>query len=229
MIANCPCDNCGENIEFATEEFLSGSSVTCPHCGKETFLSVSPKPKSSAVSPPKLPPPKANAPPPPIAQPQMQKSSGGINRTRVKILLGLGIGGAVFFLAAMIPDLQPSAQEKDYQQQLYDCSGKMAAPLQIWTNNQAASEQIEQYRKAGDFAAADAAYQGYTASFDAAQDTLKKTTDIELEFKALKEKQAEFENTRHAGMVFKLFLAGGCAVFAFPWLLYLFLVPKKKS
>lgn len=192
-------------------------------------MSVSPKPKSSASSPTKLPPLKTNIPPPPIAQPQIQKSSGGISRTRVKTLLGLGIGGAVFFLAAMIPDLQPSVQEKDYQQRLYDCSGKMAAPLQIWTNNQAASEQIERYRKAGDFAASDAAYQRYTSSFDAAQDALKKMTDIEFEFKALKEKQAEFENARHAGMVFKLFLAGGCAVFAFPWLLYLFLVPKKKS
>jgi predicted nucleic acid-binding Zn-ribbon protein len=229
MIAKCPCDHCGENIEFATQEFLSGSSIACPHCGKETFLSVSSKPKSPAGLPPKLPPPKVNIPPPPIAPSQIQKSSGGISRARVKILLGLGIGGAVFFLVTMIPDFQPSAQENEYQKQLDDCSGKMAAPLQIWTNNQAASEQIEQYRKAGDFAASDAAYQRYTSSFDAAQDALKKMTDIEFEFKALKEKQAELKNARQAGMVFKLFLAGGCAVFAFPWLLYLFLVPKKKS
>ena len=40
MIAKCPCERCGKNIEFATEEFLSGSSIVCPHCGKETFLSV---------------------------------------------------------------------------------------------------------------------------------------------------------------------------------------------
>jgi hypothetical protein len=41
MIAKCPCEHCGVNIEFATEEFLSGSSVTCPKCGQETPLSVS--------------------------------------------------------------------------------------------------------------------------------------------------------------------------------------------
>ena len=40
MIAKCPCEHCGVNIEFATEEFLSGSSVPCPTCGKETTLST---------------------------------------------------------------------------------------------------------------------------------------------------------------------------------------------
>ncbi len=45
MIAKCPCEHCGGNIEFATEEFLSGSDVTCPHCGKETPLYVSPQAK----------------------------------------------------------------------------------------------------------------------------------------------------------------------------------------
>jgi DNA-directed RNA polymerase subunit RPC12/RpoP len=64
MIAKCPCDHCGKNIEFATEEFLSGSSVACPHCGKETFLSVSPKSKPAVSSLSKLPPPKPTAPPP---------------------------------------------------------------------------------------------------------------------------------------------------------------------
>ncbi len=157
----------------------------------------------------------------------MAQEQKNMNRNRVKILMWFGVGGAVLLLTAIIPDIQPSAQEKDYQQRLYDCSGKMAAPLQMWTNNQAASEQIERYRKAGDFAAADAAYQRYTSSFDAAQAALSKMTDIEFEFKTLKEKQAEFKNARHAEMVFKLFLAGGCAVFAFPWMLYLFLVPKK--
>jgi len=36
------------NIEFATEEFLSGSSVICPQCGKEKtpILSVRSKPAS---------------------------------------------------------------------------------------------------------------------------------------------------------------------------------------
>ena len=59
MIAKCPCEHCGVNIEFATEEFLSGSSVPCPTCGKETLLSVShqakpaPKPAAPVVAPPK--------------------------------------------------------------------------------------------------------------------------------------------------------------------------------
>jgi hypothetical protein len=152
-----------------------------------------------------------------------------MNRNRVKLLAWLGICGAVFFLLATIPDLQPTAQEKDYQKRLHDCSGKMAAPLEIWTNNQAASEQAERYRKAGDFAAADAAYQRYTSSFDAAKDALSKMTDIEFEFKALQTKQAELKNTRYAVMGFKLMAAAGCAIFALPWLFYLFLVPKPKT
>jgi DNA-directed RNA polymerase subunit RPC12/RpoP len=45
MIAKCPCEHCEVNIEFATEEFLSGSTITCPHCGKETHLFVSPQAK----------------------------------------------------------------------------------------------------------------------------------------------------------------------------------------
>ena len=45
MIAKCPCEHCGVNIEFATEEFLSGSSVSCPKCGKETPIFVSPQAK----------------------------------------------------------------------------------------------------------------------------------------------------------------------------------------
>ncbi len=45
MTAKCPCEHCGVNIEFATEEFLSGSSVKCPECGKETTLYVSPQAK----------------------------------------------------------------------------------------------------------------------------------------------------------------------------------------
>jgi uncharacterized Zn finger protein (UPF0148 family) len=49
MIAKCPCEHCGVNIEFATEEFLSGSAVTCPHCGKEMALYVSPQAKPAPV------------------------------------------------------------------------------------------------------------------------------------------------------------------------------------
>lgn len=61
MIAKCPCEHCGVNIEFATEEFLSGSSVKCPECGKETTLYVSPQAKptpKSESSAESQPPPK---------------------------------------------------------------------------------------------------------------------------------------------------------------------------
>jgi len=61
MIAKCPCEHCGVNIEFATEEFLSGNSVKCPECGKETTLYVSPQakpaPKVESANEPQLPPP----------------------------------------------------------------------------------------------------------------------------------------------------------------------------
>jgi predicted nucleic acid-binding Zn-ribbon protein len=67
MIAKCACDHCGENIEFSTEEFLSGNSIPCPHCGKETFLSVSPKSKPTSISRPK--------PAAPIIPPQQFKAS----------------------------------------------------------------------------------------------------------------------------------------------------------
>ena len=110
MIAKCPCDHCGENIEFATEEFLSGSSVACPHCGKETFLSVSPKPKPSASSPPK---PVAPATPPPIitapgaAYPQ--KSSNKFSRRIVAAILVVVIGFlAICLLDVIIPDEHPA-------------------------------------------------------------------------------------------------------------------------
>ena len=67
MIAKCACDHCGENIEFSTDEFLSGGSILCPHCGKETFLSVSPKSKPTSISRPK--------PAAPIIPPQQFKAS----------------------------------------------------------------------------------------------------------------------------------------------------------
>jgi len=65
MIAKCPCEHCGVNIEFATEEFLSGNSVKCPKCGKETTLYVSPqtKPEPKVESANKSqPPPTSPAP-----------------------------------------------------------------------------------------------------------------------------------------------------------------------
>lgn len=45
MTAKCPCEHCGVNIEFSTEEFQSGSTVACPTCGKDTSLYISPQAK----------------------------------------------------------------------------------------------------------------------------------------------------------------------------------------
>jgi hypothetical protein len=41
MIAKCSCQFCGINIEFDTQEYLAGSTIVCPTCGRETALSVS--------------------------------------------------------------------------------------------------------------------------------------------------------------------------------------------
>jgi hypothetical protein len=38
MIAKCPCQHCGNPVEFEAEQ--SGTIATCPHCGKETLLSM---------------------------------------------------------------------------------------------------------------------------------------------------------------------------------------------
>src|ERR1035441_2321510 len=52
MIAKCPCEHCGENIEFATEDFLPGGRVACPHCGVETAIYISsPSLISKSVAP----------------------------------------------------------------------------------------------------------------------------------------------------------------------------------
>lgn len=60
MIANCPCQQCGVNIEFEVEN--ANQFVPCPSCGKETRLLLPesgrkiPKPAfaKSYVPPPKL-------------------------------------------------------------------------------------------------------------------------------------------------------------------------------
>jgi predicted nucleic acid-binding Zn-ribbon protein len=94
MIAKCPCDNCGENIEFATEEFLSGSSIACPHCGKETFLSVSPNIKPAASSLPKLSSSKPIEPT--VSSPQKFTAP-----VRAKIPTVVWIGTGIFVLCAL--------------------------------------------------------------------------------------------------------------------------------
>jgi len=141
-----------------------------------------------------------------------------MNRSRVKILLWLGVGGAVIFLAAMIPDFYPTEQEKNVRKQLNECASRIAEPNRIMTNALAESDHYLQIHDD-----AKAAY--YTG---VAIDASTNVTEIYFEFKPIKEKQEALKNARHAELIFKLFLAGGCAVFAFPWLLYLFLVPEKK-
>jgi predicted RNA-binding Zn-ribbon protein involved in translation (DUF1610 family) len=115
MIAKCSCDHCGGNIEFVTEEFLSGSSITCPHCGRETILSVSPR-KSPVSPPPKLPPPKSAIPLSSPAPSQTQKSSSGISRFRVKIFGGVFLALTVLFFIFSAALTNPSeAKNLDYQ------------------------------------------------------------------------------------------------------------------
>ena len=48
---NVHANTAGVNIEFATEEFLSGSSVLCPTCGRETTLFVSPEARPDYQTP----------------------------------------------------------------------------------------------------------------------------------------------------------------------------------
>lgn len=91
MIAKCPCDVCGENIEFSTDEFHSGSSYVCPHCQGQTVIFVSPKKKV----PPSAPPP----PPPPVALVPEAPSSLGKNQPPESESHGfelIEVGGIIF-------------------------------------------------------------------------------------------------------------------------------------
>jgi hypothetical protein len=49
MITTCSCRHCGNHIEFDQEDFTPGTKVECPHCQKQTLLSV-PKSKASRQS-----------------------------------------------------------------------------------------------------------------------------------------------------------------------------------
>lgn len=46
--AKCSCQRCGQNIEFPV--VMSGQDATCPHCGRETTLTV-PKPSVRKAAP----------------------------------------------------------------------------------------------------------------------------------------------------------------------------------
>ncbi len=91
MIAKCPCQHCGNPIEFEAEH--TGAVVTCPHCGKETALGFT-KP----------------AQPAPIKTSQ-PKASGGrfaIYAAGVTFLLAVSIAGNAFLWkqASQVPGLQ---------------------------------------------------------------------------------------------------------------------------
>jgi len=120
MIAKCPCDHCGENIEFATEEFLSGSSITCPHCGNETTLSVTPKLKSQNI-PPSLsrPMPKKEIGTSPSLQPKKAEKSSGFQLIEVGGILftiitcGLFIVGCGLVFVGCADSIQESQSENN--------------------------------------------------------------------------------------------------------------------
>jgi len=207
MIAKCPCDKCGENIEFATEEFLSGSSVACPHCGNETFLSVSPKPKSSASLPPKLSPLLV---PPPVTPPQLQKSSG-VSRTRVKIFLAIFFGLTVLFFIFSARMTIPSDEENADTQKIFELQKKYDVLdaeknrlEKLWQNG--GSEYFDAYEKASSDWSVNAS----------AQDKLV----VDRKFR---------ENDRNSSSNLCFFVACGWSIFWIPAVIYLFLVPKKKS
>jgi len=46
MIAKCPCEHCGVNIEFEAEN--AGETVSCPSCEQQTNLIIPPQPQQPA-------------------------------------------------------------------------------------------------------------------------------------------------------------------------------------
>jgi NAD-dependent SIR2 family protein deacetylase len=68
MFITCPCDKCGQNVEFSSDDFqessrtvnnVVGQTIKCPHCGKDTALLIS----RPAGPPPTFRPPVVNSPP----------------------------------------------------------------------------------------------------------------------------------------------------------------------
>ncbi len=48
MTIKCPCNICGKHIEFESDFFQRGTTITCPHCEMETLLFI---PPSHSLSP----------------------------------------------------------------------------------------------------------------------------------------------------------------------------------
>lgn len=88
------------NIEFATEEFLSGSSVTCPKCGQETSIFVSPQAQPTQKQPPA---PRAVAVQKPPATFSKPDGDSGI-AVCLRIIGLLSVVGGVFVGIIMLED-----------------------------------------------------------------------------------------------------------------------------
>ncbi|SRR6266404_3962826 len=76
MLFNCPCEHCGNRIEFEAEN--AGQLAQCPNCGRETTLYVS---KSSPSAP---------------------ASPGGPSRPVLKIAIAIGIVAAIGSVAYLV-------------------------------------------------------------------------------------------------------------------------------
>lgn len=92
MITKSPCEHCGTDIEFATEDFVTDSYVSCPHCGEQTPLSL--QTKTKIISPPPEPEPA----PPQVEDPRRDwrmivttgnDIAGNVIKTYIGIALGI--------------------------------------------------------------------------------------------------------------------------------------------
>src|SRR5271163_3572811 len=50
MLVKCPCNCCGNFLEFEDGDFFPGLTIDCPHCGLKTVLSV-PKSANKPLAP----------------------------------------------------------------------------------------------------------------------------------------------------------------------------------
>jgi hypothetical protein len=107
MQEKCACQNCQGNIEFAREEFdemgrsgdrIMGQYVECPHCKKETVLSISRPLYPAAIITPEVAPNKST--PPPIENKSIVASESSKIEDRLEIaaffVIFVGIVSAVF-------------------------------------------------------------------------------------------------------------------------------------
>jgi hypothetical protein len=110
VIAKCQCQHCGGAIEFDAAEFVEsgrrgnqilGQFVPCPHCGKNTIVSI--ENKSVSVAPPRPP---ASETIKAAAEIQSAKKSGAV-------LLAIGAAVLLIIGCVMVADgLNISANEQ---------------------------------------------------------------------------------------------------------------------